>query len=57
MTHTSNLIMWALWPFDDNILLFEAAIPSDKRDGVQWVTFENGVRQSYELLQVYIHLN
>lgn len=57
MTHTSNLIMWALRPIDDNILLFEAAIQSDKRGGVQWATFENGVRQSYELLQVYIHLN
>lgn len=49
--------MWSLRPMDDHIVLFEAAIESDKAPGLQCATFENGVRQAYELLQVWIVLN
>lgn len=56
MKHTSNLIMWSLCPMDDNIVLFEAAVPTDQYTGLS-ANFKNGVRVSYKLLQVFIHLN
>lgn len=56
MTHTSNLIMWSLRPIDNHILLFEAAIRTDHVGGAS-AKMATGVRQSYQMLTVFIHLN
>lgn len=57
MSHKSELIMWSLRPIERTVALFEAAIKTDRHISNQQATFIDGVRCSYQILQVYIHLN